>query len=97
MSLDSGGTCPAMMQPMNPIQEMLDACDRYCAATGKARATVSMLILNDGKFFDRIAAGKDCQIGTHRRVMAWFQEHLPKAEAEAAERAQAKPPAEKAA
>ena len=80
---------------MDPIQEMLAACDRYCALTGKARATVSMAILNDGKFFDRIASGKDCQIGTHRRVMAWFQENLPKAEAEAASRAAA-PPADEA-
>ena len=58
---------------------MLAACDRYCELTGRARATVSTLVMNDGKFFDRIASGKDFRMGTFERVMGWFAANTPKA------------------
>lgn len=63
---------------MDYREELLNACKRYCEATGKAQATVATLVMNDGKFFDRMLAGKGCTVDTYKKVMQWFKENTPR-------------------
>lgn len=62
-------------------QELLSRARRYCEASGLALATVSNKVMNDGKFFDRLAAGKGCTVDTYGKVMRWFDENEAKPEA----------------
>lgn len=64
-------------ESMDLRRNMLDACERYCEATGRKPSTVATLIMNDGKFFNRLRSGGDFQLGTYERVMKWFAENAP--------------------
>lgn len=58
-------------------EEILDACKIYCARAKKMPSTVGNMIVNDGKFFDRIEAGGGCTMATYEKVMCWFKENTP--------------------
>lgn len=58
-------------------QHMLEAVDRYCAATGRARSGAGQLIMKDAKFFDEIADGRNCNIDNYNKVMLWLKENTP--------------------
>jgi hypothetical protein len=57
---------------------LLSAAERWASATGKSRATAATLAVNDGQFFDKIEAGKDCTTKTYRKAMCWLIENMPK-------------------
>ncbi|KPL55549.1 hypothetical protein [Prosthecomicrobium hirschii] len=51
--------------------------DRFAEATGRSRATVSTLVLNDGKRLEALANGKDIGGRRYEAAMAWFAAHWP--------------------
>lgn len=57
--------------------ELLEAVDRYCETTGRARSGVGTMVLNDPKFFDRIGEGKGCTVDKYQKVMQWLREQTP--------------------
>jgi hypothetical protein len=62
---------------MNHTDELLAKAKEYCSLTGRARSGVSLEILNDSKFFDRIEAGAGCTVRTYEKVMKWFRNNWP--------------------
>jgi hypothetical protein len=60
-------------------EDILSACDRYCARTGQKPYIVGKKILNDPNFFRQLAAGRSCRLDTAKRVMAWLTENTPAA------------------
>lgn len=66
---------------MDYRSNIIEAKNRYCEITGLAPATVATKVANDGKFFDRIEAGKGFTMATYEKVMEWFKENTPKKKA----------------
>lgn len=56
---------------------LLSEAKRYCSMTGIAPATLSTKIMNDGKFLDRVKAGKGFTSKTYYKVKDWFSENMP--------------------
>lgn len=57
---------------MDHTAELLAEASEYCRLTGKSRATIATLVMNDGKFFDRIEAGGGFTMKTYQKVKNWF-------------------------
>lgn len=53
-------------------EELLREAETFCAATGMSKARLATIVVNDGKFFDRIEAGGDCTTGTLEKFQAHF-------------------------
>jgi hypothetical protein len=51
--------------------------DRYCGALNISRPRLATLLVNDGKFFDRVAAGGGFTARTYERSLRWFSDHWP--------------------
>lgn len=62
---------------MTPIDRLILLVDRYCLATGKARATVSTRVFNDGKRIDRIMGGGDIGTRAYAGALDWFAHEWP--------------------
>lgn len=62
---------------MNLKQKLLDAAKVHSKRTGLSIARISTIVMNDGKFFDKLKAGKSCTIDTYEKVMAWFADNTP--------------------
>lgn len=63
---------------MSLKQELLDAANKHKEKTGLTLTTISSYVMNDGKFFDNLQAGKSCTIDTYEKVMSWFKKNTPK-------------------
>lgn len=53
-------------------QELLSYALDYCANNGMKISTLGRLIMNDGKFFDRIQNGGGCTFDSYLRIKSWF-------------------------
>lgn len=62
---------------MNYKDTILKAVKSYCEKTGREPGGVANIIVNDGKFFDRLESGGGCTMATYEKVMSWFAEHTP--------------------
>lgn len=51
--------------------------DVYAGHLGLKLSTLGIYVMNDGKFFVRIAGGGDCRSGTVKRVLQWFADRWP--------------------
>jgi len=51
---------------------LLKEAEAFCASTGMSKARLATIVVNDGKFFDRIEAGGDCTTGTLEKFQAHF-------------------------
>lgn len=49
----------------------------FAQARGLSMARVSTLAANDGKILARLAAGRDCTLGTYDEMLAWFSANWP--------------------
>lgn len=58
-------------------ERLLKEAEAFCAAKGMSKARLSTIVVNDGKFFDRIEAGGDCTTGTLERFQAHFANNRP--------------------
>lgn len=68
---------------MDLTGELLSASAAYCARTGMSRARLATIVINDGKFFDRIERGGGLTVKTFEKFMAYFAEHPAEASADA--------------
>jgi len=59
---------------MDLIADLLARVDRFCQRTGMSKARLATIVVNDGKFFDRIAAGGSTTVKTYERFVAWLAE-----------------------
>ena len=66
-------------------EELLQEAEDFCVATGMSKARLATIVINDGKFFERLKAGGDCTTSTLERFRAHFSENRPdRANADAA-------------
>ncbi len=54
---------------------LLTEADQYCSARGISRARLATLVVNDGKFFDRVEKGGDFTVRTFERFMQYFADN----------------------
>ena len=59
---------------MDLIADLLARTDAFCARTGMKRWQVAKAVVNNGRFFNRIEAGSDCNTGTYTRFLKYFEE-----------------------
>jgi len=57
--------------------DLLRCAESYCEARKIALPTLSTQILNDGRTFDRIAAGGSLTVRNFERCMVWLSAHWP--------------------
>ena len=51
---------------------LLDAAERHCRFAGISKARLASIVVNDGKFFDRVERGGSFTAETYERFMAYF-------------------------
>lgn len=51
---------------------LLRRADEYCRRTGLSKARLATIVINDGKFFDRIEGGGGLTVKTFEKFMALF-------------------------
>jgi len=68
---------------MNLKEDLIAKAEAHCATLGISKARLSTIVVNDGKFFERLARGGSCTLSTYEKFMAHFQGRaaLPDAEA----------------
>jgi hypothetical protein len=57
---------------MDLTKHLLDTASAYAKERGISMARLSTLVMNDGKFFDRVGSGKTLTVRTYEKVTAWF-------------------------
>lgn len=51
---------------------LIDAAERHCRFAGISKARLASIVVNDGKFFDRIERGGSFTARTYERFMTHF-------------------------
>ncbi len=51
---------------------LIEAAERHCRLAGISKARLASIVVNDGKFFDRIERGGGFTAETYERFMAHF-------------------------
>lgn len=57
--------------------QLIALADAYREHTGRSQARVATIILDQSKFFARIAEGGGCTVDTYLTVKAWFAANWP--------------------
>ena len=70
---------------------LIDAADRHCRLAGISKARLASIVVNDGKFFDRIERGGSFTAKTYER----FMDHFARADARRAAALDARPSRER--
>lgn len=70
---------------------LIDAAERHCRFAGISKARLASIVVNDGKFFDRIERGGSFTAKTYERSMA----HFARADARRAAALESRPPGER--
>ncbi|RVT99075.1 hypothetical protein EOD42_02920 [Rhodovarius crocodyli] len=60
--------------------DLIRCADAYCAAKGIARATLSTLLMNDGRSLERVAIGGSLTVRIWQRSMSWLSANWPDGE-----------------
>lgn len=58
---------------MDLSANMLALADRYCAEKKISRSRLATIVVNDGKFFDRIDKGGSLTVRTYERFIEFFK------------------------
>lgn len=66
-----------MGRPMDYRAQLVALVGAYKTAVGRSEATIANAMGRDGRFFDRLRAGKGCSVDTLHHVMQWFSDHWP--------------------
>jgi len=61
----------------NPISQLIEISNLYCAATARTRSAVSKRVFNDGKVIDKLHAGGDLTTSRHQMALRWFSANWP--------------------
>lgn len=59
---------------MNLKDQLLEAANQWCHATGNTLSTLGNYVVNDGKFFDRLMSGGGFTDATYNKVMKWLED-----------------------
>lgn len=54
---------------------LMDEVEAYCARTGMSKARLATIVVNDGKFFDRLDKGGGFTVRTFERFREYFEQH----------------------
>lgn len=65
-----------MSRTMNS-QTIINLATLYALHTGRRLSTLGAYVVNDGKFFDRLAAGGSCTMKTAEKVVRYFDSRWP--------------------
>ena len=76
-AVDKGGRLTDNGGMQKLTEELLTLASQYSKLTGYARATVATMVMNDGKFFDRIERGGGYTVNTYVKVKDWFSQNMP--------------------
>ena len=57
---------------MNLKAELLRRVEAHCARVGTSKARLATVVVNDGKFFDRIEDGGTCTLTTYENFIAYL-------------------------
>lgn len=60
---------------MDLTAHLLSAAEAHCERTGMSKARLATIVVNDGKFFERIEGGGGLTVKTYERFMAYLAEH----------------------
>lgn len=60
---------------MDLTTQLMRAASEFCDRTGMSRARLATIVINDGKFFDRVERGGGLTVKTYEKFMAYFAEH----------------------
>lgn len=52
--------------------QLIADATQFCAQVGISKARLSTIVLNNGKFFKQLEAGRDCTTGIFERFQAIF-------------------------
>lgn len=63
------------MPDLNFTDTLLHAAAEYCTRTGMSRSRLATIVVNDGKFFDRIERGGGFTTKTYQRFLDFFREN----------------------
>lgn len=58
-------------------QDLISKIEGYSADSGLKPSTICQYALSNRRFYDNLLAGKDYQVGTGERLVAWMQKHPP--------------------
>jgi len=61
---------------------LIQAMDDYCRRAGLKPSTVGQYALRNRRFYDNLVAGRDFQVGTAERLLAWMHDNPPREAAE---------------
>ena len=57
---------------MNLKARLLSEADAWVARTGLSHARLASIVINDGKFFERVRKGGEFKVSTYERFMKYF-------------------------
>jgi|GEM_PF-6889302 len=60
---------------MDITAEFLSEATRYATARGISLSRLATLVINDGKFFQRVEEGGGFTVRTYERFLTYFQTH----------------------
>lgn len=60
---------------MDLTAQLLTAAERFCRETNISMARLATIVVNDGKFFERVGAGGGLTVKTYEKFMAHFAAH----------------------
>lgn len=63
---------------------LLTEAERYCSERHISLSRLATIVVNDGKFFDRIGRGGDFTVRTYERFLEFFASKAPPSSSEAA-------------
>lgn len=63
---------PRRSPGMNLKQDLIDAAEAHCLAKQISKARLATIVINDGKFFNRIEDGGTFTVATYEKFMAYF-------------------------
>ncbi len=62
---------------MDYRSQLIALASAYSEARGLSEARIATIIVNSGRFFADIRAGKTCTVDTYLRVQGWFVANWP--------------------
>lgn len=57
---------------MDITEHLISTAKDYCQRRNLSPSRVSTLVMNDGKFLDRVAAGGGLTVKTYEKCLDWF-------------------------
>ena len=66
----------------NYRQNLVSSGDQIAALKGIKRSTVSVKMVNDARFLDKLEAGKTCTVDSYNNAVQWLRDNWPESKAQ---------------